>query len=286
MTTTTLLGANGKLGSILSTCVTQAGVGWRTVARSGGADVIWSGRFDDPAVDLALPKGGTVINMIGTAAGDAATLQATNVDFVSDLLEHATTRGVAHVVLASSAAVYGAGHGAPFAEDSMPAPITPYGTSKLAMEQVAMNAPPGPAVTILRIGNVAGADALLLAAKHHEALGRPVPLHRWPDGAAATRSYIGPLDLFGVVRAMTHPPHNGPPRLINVTHPQAVTLDDLLAGYRKHLIPALEWIDQPAPDTIPQRVTLSADKVQGFVNFSISDTPADALAQQVAGLGL
>src|SRR5206468_9707518 len=40
------------------------------------------------------------------------------------------------VIVASSAAVYGAGHGGPIPEDAAVAPMSPYGQHKLMMEQL------------------------------------------------------------------------------------------------------------------------------------------------------
>ena len=106
-----------------------------------------------------------------------------------------------------------------------------------------------------------------------------MPLHRFSDGTAALRSYIGPRDLFNVVGALSKP-HNGPPRTLNVAHPQPVSLDDILRAYRTHHIPQLKWVDS-YPDGIPHSVTLSTDKLQRFINFRESDGPTDAMAQQM-----
>ena len=286
MGTTTILGANGKLGRILAHFASRTGVGWRTQARVGTPDVLWSGRFDDATTKQIFTKGATLINMIGHTGTDETLLQDTNVRFVKDLLHTAAEAGVAHVVLASSAAVYGAGRGEPFLEDAHKQPITPYAKSKAAMEAVAQTFAAGkvaPAITILRIGNVAGADALMTSARRHTALGRPMPLHRFADGSVPVRSYIGPDDLFDAILALSAP-HDGPPRIFNVAHPQPVPLDGILNAYRSDVLPDLRWIDTPAPDHTPNRVTLSADKVQHFVNFDEYNNNATAMARQVAGL--
>lgn len=282
--TTTILGANGKLGAMMAHFATRAGLGWRTQARTKGADVQWSGAFDDPAVDQIFAQGATLINMIGYTGPDEALLHDTNFHFVKDLLANAAKAGVAHVVLASSAAVYGAGNGTPFDENDSLRPITPYGVSKSKMEEVARSfsaTSASPAITILRIGNIVGADALNAVANRHVKACKPMPLHRFPDGSAALRSYIGPRDLFDVVRVCSKP-HEGPSRVINVAHPQPVTLDAVLSAYRTHQIPDLKWINMPSPDGIPHRVTLSTLRAQSLVDFREYDNPADAMVQQMA----
>jgi UDP-glucose 4-epimerase len=71
--------------------------------------------------------------------------------------------------------------------------------------------------------------------------------------------------------------------MINVTHPQPVSLDDMLRAYKTHHIPQLTWVDMPAPNGISHRVTLSTDKLQSFVNFQEYGDPADAMVRQMVG---
>lgn len=279
-----LLGANSKLGSMLRFWANRTGANWLGQTRDGSGDLRWSGSFDDPSSGTVLREGSTVINMIGATSGDPATLNRLNVTFVQDLLHHAARNKVAHVVLASSAAVYG-GHGSGvFAENSPLSSASPYGTSKIAMENAALTMgeiPGGPKITILRIGNVAGADALNTAAQRYVDTGTPMHLHRFADGSSPIRSYIGPHDLFRAVRALTNPPQNAV-RVVNLAHPQPVTLADLAAAYRSHLFPSLAWTDTPAPDTALQRVELDTTKLATQVNFMPFDDPAESFAGQVA----
>jgi len=134
---TVILGANGKLGRILGFWAAKTGVSWITQSRNGSSDLLWSGNFDDPACDDVLQSGATLINMIGATSGDPDTLYRMNVSFVENLLSHAAQNEVAHVILASSAAVYGGNGSGIFHEDREKIAATPYGTSKIAMEAVA-----------------------------------------------------------------------------------------------------------------------------------------------------
>lgn len=284
--TSTILGANGKLGAILSHFAARAGLPWQTQARDGSADIMWSGDMHDPAAGRIFTKGATLINMIGQTATTRDGFQDSNVRFVRDLLSKATQTGVAHVVLASSAAVYGAGDETPFVEDTPLHPVTPYGISKATMEDVAHTFSKdndAPAITILRIGNVGGADALSAFAERHIAAGTSMPLHRFTDGTAPLRSYIGPRDLFNVIRALALP-HKGPPRVVNVTHPQPLALDAVLNAYRTHLMPDLRWVDTPAPIEALRSVTLSTENVQKYVSLAKYGDPADAMARQISEL--
>lgn len=286
MSDVVILGAQGRLGAMIAAYAKHAGLGWKTQARRAPADIVWSGDMDSAEAKKVFRTGATLVNMIGATSGDATRLHDANARFVEDLLAASAKAGVGHVILCSSAAIYGRAGSEPCRETDAPTPITPYGDSKAAMERIAKTLSAdkvfrasGVKITVLRIGNVAGADALLAAAERHTMAGTPMPLHRFEDGAAATRSYIGPRDLFEVIRAaitsdVAH-------RTINVVHLQAVTLDDLSAAYRDHLLPDLTWQDTPAPETVPPVVTLSADKVSRFVPFSTLMDPTDDLAAQV-----
>ena len=278
---TTVLGANGRLGGMLARHAARAGLGWQLQRRTGPDGLLWSGDFADPATDRIFTEGSTIINMIGYTGADETALDAINVRFVKDLLHHAANRGVAHVVLASSAGVYGAGDGTPFHETDALAPLSPYGASKTAMEDIAHAQSDGPRITILRIGNVAGADALLAAARGFVAQDRPMTLHRFANGHAARRSYMGPQDLAEAIAALAQQ-DNGPFTTLNVAHPDPVFLDDLLAGYRTHLLPTLTWEDAPAPDAVPASVVLNVDALQTLFPMVATQDPADAFARQVA----
>ncbi len=276
--TITILGANGKLGAMIANGARQAGLVWQTQARAGEASIIWSGDFEEPAAKHVLKSDSVLINMIGKTGGDPADMQAANVDFVRSLLHHAAMKGIAHVVLASSAAVYGMGDGRAFKETDQTKPTTPYGLSKVAMERLAEKAKVP--VTILRIGNVAGADALLAAARRFVDLHKPMDLHRLRNGDAPRRSYIGPDDLFHAIHRLTKP-HDGPPRIVNVAHPQSVSLDSMLRAYKAQVLPELEWQDTPLPDGVPGCVTLNTDTLQHLVEMSEYSDPADAFVAQM-----
>jgi UDP-glucose 4-epimerase len=81
------------------------------------------------------------------------------------LIECAVKGGVGHVIFSSTAAVYGNPARVPVDEDAMPAPMSPYGSSKLMTEMMLRDAAAahGLGYIILRYFNVAGADPKLRA---------------------------------------------------------------------------------------------------------------------------
>lgn len=269
---------------MLSIFARLAGADWRTQARRAPADVIWSGDMHAPKADRIFESGSTLINLIGYTGPDEARLQVDNVTFVQTLLAKAADTGVAHVILASSAATYGAGGDAPFLETDPLTPLTAYGASKAAMERAALKFAKQsgtPAITIARIGSVAGADSLTAAAKRHVAAGTTLQLHRFKDGTTPLRPYIGPRDLFVALNALCAP-HGGAARIINVVHPVPVTLESVLTAYRTHTMPDLKWSHTPAPPDIPPRITMSSNALQQLVKLDEYGDPADALGRQVA----
>jgi UDP-glucose 4-epimerase len=84
----------------------------------------------------------------------------TNVEKTRSLLSSAIASGVRHFVFSSTAAVYGESSSGYLREDDAPAPINPYGRSKLITEWMLADASRAYGLTYacLRYFNVAGAD--------------------------------------------------------------------------------------------------------------------------------
>ena len=147
----------------------------------------------------------TVIALAGVTPGPGRDLSL-NRSIAEATLDAACRAGVRRVLLASSSAVYGPGDGRPLDEDAPCAPANAYGAAKLEME--AACAPwrvRGLDICCLRIGNVAGADALLV----NVAQGGPdgaVVIDRFADGGGPVRSYIGPGTLTAVLSTLCRAP--------------------------------------------------------------------------------
>lgn len=183
-------GATGRLGRMLRTF-------W--------PDAQWLSRGE------AWPEGkcGTILNLAGVTDPNGP-LQD-NITTAADAVAEGARRG-ARVFLMSSAAVYGAG-ARDFLETDALAPANAYGRAKAEMEALAGEA------TILRLGNVAGADALLGRASGQVTLD--------PAGEAGPeRSYIGPATLARVLEALTCAPSL--PRILNIAEPPPVAMSALL----------------------------------------------------------
>ena len=185
--TPVVLGATGRLGRILR-------------AYWGAEGAIWAGRETD-AIRAAHP----VVDLRGIRPGDGDV--GSNLDLAEAALHRARQVGAGRVFLASSAAVYGRMAGA-LTEDRA-APVSAYGRTKLDIEggARAQNHP----VTCLRIGNVAGADAIL--GGHRPGFRLDV----LDGGATPVRSYIGPKTFAQVVLGLLRV--GGLPTVLNLAAP-------------------------------------------------------------------
>jgi UDP-glucose 4-epimerase len=123
----------------------------------------------------------------------------------------------------------------------------------------------GLAVCSLRIGNVAGADALLLNA----AASAPHFIDRFASGGGPVRSYIGPVSLARVIAALADAPDL--PAVLNVAAPAPVAMADLARAAGG------DWRWRPAPEGAVERLTLDCTALTRRVHFA----PAESTAQEM-----
>lgn len=260
-----VLGASGRLGQML--------------ARHWGSDLdpVWQWRHGsaapgrvilDPLQDSAPGlRADLVLGLAGVVPGRGDL--ALNTDLACAAVDLAAACGAAHVFLSSSAAVYGPVPG-PLRETPDPAPASAYGAAKLAMEQAALAraAALGVAATALRIGNVAGADALLGGIGDG-----PVQLDRFDAGHGPRRSYIGPCAFARVMAALMQAAHAGHPlpARLNLALPGAIDMADLL---RAGDIP-FTW--RTAPESARAEVVLDVSALGVLVDLPPA-RPADIIA--------
>jgi len=277
-----VLGASGRLGAMLRR-FWPAGQGlWQARsgpggAEQGGPDWLRLDPLGDPA---ALSAAAGRVDAILSLAGVTPAAAARGTDMGDNIaLGLAAVRAGAAanvpVLLASSAAIYGA-QGGLLSEVPPPAPVSAYGRAKAEMEARAADlaAELGVAVTSLRIGNVAGADAILGGWRAGFAL------DRFADGRTPRRSYIGPATLARVLGdlALRAARRRDLPGCLNIAAPGAVEMGALLDAA------GLAWAPRPAPTGAIPEVALDVAALAGLVPLDPAAGTAQMLVAEWRGL--
>lgn len=242
-----VLGAGGKLGRLLRP-VFPGQACWLTRA---DADI-----QDAGALRTALRGADAVICMAGVTHTSAQPMHL-NTDLALRTLDAARDTGAGHVFLVSSASVYGSFPGL-CVEGGPTAPASDYAHAKLAMEAAAArHAHPN---TVLRLGNVAGADAILAG------WSPGFQIDQFPDGTTPRRSYIGPHLLARTFADVADVARTGRlPALLNVAAPACVQMGDLLDAA------GLNWTGRPAGAATIPSVHLDISRLRLFTEFKASD---------------
>lgn len=250
-----IMGASGRLGQALARVwpVDAPPPVWQTRDGAGGT-LAWD-ILAGPAPDLPAVSG--IVVLAGVTRGSHGDL-ALNTPLARAGADLGTRLGVP-VLTASSQVVYGPQPGL-LREDTPLLPANDYGRAKAAMEAALTD----PHVTHLRIGNVAGCDALA------EGIARgPVMLDRFADGQGPRRAMIGPADLAHVLIALLTAPARPP--VINIARPGPVAMADVLGAAG---VP-FDW--RTAPSSALQDLALDVTLLQGICPLSQGDAQAMAV---------
>lgn len=249
---TVILGAGGRLGQLLRPIFPGPAL-WLT---RSNLDVITA---EPETLQGALAAADTVICLAGVTNTSGQPMTA-NTLIATRVLDAARAVNAGPVILFSSAAVYGAQPG-PHAEDGPTAPVSPYATAKLEMEAEARHhSQPN---CILRLGNVAGADAIL---------GNWAPgfcLDTMPDGSTPRRSYIGPNSLARILHDLTG--MTALPEILNIAAPGAVEMGALLDAA------GLPWSARPATQSTIASVHLDTQVLESLTSFDPRDSTAEGI---------
>ena len=273
-----VLGATGRIGTILRKCWGRDRALWQTRAKAGlsdpeagpdpGPDWVTLAPLEQPGALVRAASGvKVIICLAGVVPGRSGPVG--NLSDNTALAEAAIRAGAtvgARVLLASSAAVYG--YRAGVLDEATPlAPRSNYGRAKAAMEirAAALGGRLGVPVCALRIGNIAGIGAILGGWKPG------FQLDRFDDGRTPRRSYIGMATLARVLGDLVARPDL--PDVLNIASPGAVEMGALLEAAK------LGWTPRPAPDSAVPEVVLSTRALARFVTLP-ETTRADALVAE------
>lgn len=277
-----LVGGSGRVGRLLMAVWPRTGPDLVVQHRAAppqqaSAPVLaWDLVADGPAplVDWVRAHGGleamVLLAGVTPAPGVSEAALAGNTQIAMAAIDGARAAGIPRVLVASSSAVYGAGRGTPLAEEAALGPVNAYGRAKIEMERLCQRAPTGMAVTCLRIGNVAGADALLLSAEKAQA---PLVLDQFEDGAGPVRSYVGPETLARLLAELALYPADLP-GVLNIAARAPVAMADLLVAA------GTPWRWRPAPETALQRITLDCTRLAALAGLSAQESTAEEMVRQ------
>jgi nucleoside-diphosphate-sugar epimerase len=236
-------GSTGRLGRLLRALWSAdppPGLAplWQTRRPDAGAGTFRWDILHEAAPTI--PPGAVILHLAGPTDRSPAAL-ASHAPLAAAVARAAARDGARCILCASSGAVYGPGP-QDHDEDEAPAPATAYGAAKLAAE-AAVQGGPVP-VLCLRIGNVAGADALL-APRPGEVILDPVP----GRAGGPERAYVGPRALAAMLARLAVAAGSGAalPAVVNLAQPGTVAMADLLRAA------GLAWrFGPPAPEVLPR----------------------------------
>lgn len=274
-----IVGGSGRLGRLLR-CAwwtkppKDSDVLFQSRSAGEGIDVVWSPFAGSDALRRETEGCKTidaVVMLAGITPGSGSPM-SDNVRLADACLEAAEALSIPRVLLASSSAVYGSGS-APFTETSPMQPLSDYGRSKVEMEARAADwrSRTGLEVICLRIGNVAGADALLGSVRH---AADQVTIDQFSDGYGPIRSYVGPVTFAEIILTLSSS-STALPDVINVAAPQALRMEALAeaAGW--------DWKWRNASTSAVQNVVLDCSRLTGIHEFKPSDSSAGEMISQL-----
>ncbi|KIC33913.1 NAD-dependent epimerase/dehydratase family protein [Leisingera sp. ANG-M7] len=274
-----VLGATGRIGRLLQLCP-PAGLDLRLQtrrepSRNGTGNMAGDWHIFDPlaepaALARAAAGAGAILCLAGPVPGRGAGGMADHIHLGEAAVRAGASAGC-RVLLASSAAVYGAASGL-LEEDAALQPASAYGEAKAEMEAraAALGADLRVPVCALRVGNIAGFDA---------ALGgwRPgFSLDVFAGGATPRRSYCGVQSLAQVLGALLQAP--ALPPALNVAQPGTVEMGALLQAA------GLGFSARPAPPAAIPEVALDVSRLQALLPAKLAAADPGAMAAEWAAL--
>ncbi|CAD7035456.1 UDP-glucose 4-epimerase GalE [Pseudorhizobium endolithicum] len=279
-----LVGSSGRVGSLMLKYWRRSPpANFEVIGQRRTADVtadentiVWDLKSAPPADIIRHGAETTMIVMAGITPASGSPLQG-NRDIAIECVEVAQRIGARRVLFSSSSSVYGPGLGTPINESYNPDQQNAYGESKLAMEAAIFDSAGELDYSILRIGNVLGADALLTAARKLKC-GEPLELDQFESGGGPVRSYIDPALLTCVLESLACYP-SGLPRVLNVACPTPVSMQALADAAR------IPWRWRPAPSIAYERIVLDCDLLQQYHKFEQGDCNPSSMISRLEDLG-
>ena len=275
------MGASGRVGQLITSAWANHESPWHTVPLQyrppqtlfHSRNIPWDVADGPDGLLKWMDRFGALKTLIVMAGVTPATSSdmTLNTVIAKAYLDAARVAGIKRVLLSSSSAVYGFGDGSPMSETHSCAPVNAYGKSKLDMEAMARKvaADTNMEICCLRIGNIAGADALLLNASKATAE-TPLIIDRFPDGAGPLRSYIGPTQAGDVLAQLAC--HQGTlPQVLNLAGTAPIHMEELA------IAAALPWRYANAPQTARQSIALDCSVLAALIDMPLGTHDAKTI---------
>lgn len=265
-----LMGASGKVGGLLRkawslhnpehlSLISQ----FRKSGKYGSRSLIWNP--DQTSTTFPVNENLDICNdrtaMIvfsGVTPRTEANL-SDNTQIAINCLNAAKELGIRRVLIASSSAVYGEGQGEPIRENHPLNASSRYGVAKIRMEEAVYEHAKDIEICCLRIGNVLGADALMLNAKKVDR-SMHLEIDRFPSGKGPVRSYIDPVKLVSVISTLATYKEKLP-QVLNVACPTETSMSEIAN------IAKIEWKWRPAIKGAYERIILDCSALSRIHEF-------------------
>ena len=204
------------------------------------------------------------------------------------LMAVAVATGVRHFIFSSTAAVYGSPQRIPVAEDALPAPMSPYGSSKLMTELMLADAARAHDLSYvaLRYFNVAGADpagrtgqstprathlikvaceTALGKRSHMEVFGTDYPTE---DGTCI-RDYIHVKDLAGAhMRALEHLRRGGASDILNCGYSKGFSVLQVIEAVKRVSGRDFQVRLSPRRAGDPAAIVAASDRIRALLGWA------------------
>lgn len=225
---------------------------------------------------LALGKIDALVSFAGAVPNRTDKLEH-NAHLADAILNTSRRLNIQKVIVASSSAVYGwVSDGKPFKESDKMDPLNGYGISKVEMERICEPYRSDIRdVCCLRIGNVAGADSLLLNSRFATA-GKPLIIDQYDNKHGPLRSYIGIQTLARILEYLICTDEKLPSAL-NVSAPTPVYMEILATAA------ACPWHWSPAKNPY-SNITLNCGLLESLFSFLPDDSDPKVMLNQLNNL--
>ncbi|PPD28039.1 MAG: UDP-glucose 4-epimerase GalE [Hyphomicrobium sp.] len=216
------------------------------------------------------------------------------------LIQAAVATGIKHFIFSSTAAVYGNPQENPVTEAAVPAPMSPYGTSKLMTELMLADASRAHDLSYvaLRYFNVAGADPQgrtgqstkgathLIKVACETALGKRARIEVFgtdyptPDGTCI-RDYIHVKDLVRAhTSALVYLRNGGKPDVFNCGYTKGYSVIEVIAAVKRMSNRDFEVVLSPRRPGDPAAIVAASTKIRATLGWVPEHDDLDQIVAQ------